>query len=66
MTEYIKADGTTGQVVYDDNVILEGAKADYHVWDSIWKDKWRRITVKGCDVTGHQDGFSPFTRYQSF
>eukprot|EP00973_Karenia_brevis_P082577 11448461-Karenia_brevis.AAC.1 len=66
MTEYTKADGTIGYVNYDDNIILEGGNADYHVQDPTWKDKHTKKTVKGYTISGHQDGFSPFTRYQSF
>eukprot|EP00973_Karenia_brevis_P073189 10166805-Karenia_brevis.AAC.1 len=61
MTEYTKADGTTGYVKYDDDVSLEGDDADYRIRDPTWKDNNTRKTVKGYTISHDQDGFCPFT-----
>eukprot|EP00973_Karenia_brevis_P068565 9536510-Karenia_brevis.AAC.1 len=70
MTEYTKADGTLGYVNYDDDITRDspdhGKYAEYYIPDPTWRDNRKKRTVKGYEVTGYQNGFCAFTRYQSF
>eukprot|EP00973_Karenia_brevis_P086339 11972551-Karenia_brevis.AAC.1 len=65
MSEYSRPDGTVGKLQYDDNISLEGDQADYRIRDPTWAENNTRRTVKGYVISPDQDGFCPFTKYET-